>query len=73
MSEKTWEKLYRAQFEEHDKTTARLRTVEKENAVLRGLIGSQQREYADAVSMLQGVATNIMKAFPNTTQQGDGE
>ena len=60
----SYEKLYRAQMEEHEKTIARLRVVEKENANLRGLIGSQQREYSDAVSMLHGIAVNIMKAFP---------
>lgn len=67
----SYEKLCRAQLEEHEKTTARLRTVEKENVNLRALIGSQQREYSDSVAMLQGVAFNIMKAFPKTKQPGD--
>lgn len=66
----SFEKLYRAQVQEHEKTNDRLRVVEKENANLRGLVGSQQREYADAVAMLQGVAKNIMKAFPSREDKG---
>jgi hypothetical protein len=60
-----------AEIAEHEKTHQRLRTVEKENATLRGLIGDQQREYADAVAMLQGIAVNIQKAFPRATRPTD--
>lgn len=60
-----------AEITEHEKTHQRLRVVEKENANLRGMIGNQQREYADAVAMLQGIAANILKAFPKNTRPSD--
>lgn len=63
MSEDGYKKLYEAQCKEHEKTHARLRVVEKENANLRSLVGSQQRDYEEAVAMLQDVAANINKAF----------
>lgn len=60
----SFEQLYRAQCTEHEKTHARLRIVEKENANLRSLLSVQGRELADSIEMLRGIATNIQKAYP---------
>lgn len=59
-----YKKLYEAQVAEHEKTHDRLRVVEKENANLRGLIGSQQRQYDEAVTLLHKTADTINALFP---------
>ena len=57
-------KLYEAQVKEHEKTHARLRTVEKENANLRGLLASGERRYQEAVKLLHRIEDQIAKDFP---------
>jgi len=61
--EPSFEKLYRAQCSEHHATYQLLREVEKRCANLCGELFAVQRERDNAISMLQGIAANINKAF----------
>jgi hypothetical protein len=59
----SWEKLYRKQCEEYEATNSRLRDAEKQCANLRGELFAVKRERDNSISMLQGIAANINKAY----------
>lgn len=59
-----YKKLYDAQVKEHEVTHKRLRTVEKENANLRGIIGSKEDEYQNAIRLMHRISDHILKDFP---------
>lgn len=65
----SFEKLYRKQCEEHEATHARLRSAEKVINALRNELSVTTRELDNAVSMLQGIAVNIDKAYSRREQE----
>jgi hypothetical protein len=64
-----YKELYHAQVSEHENTFRRLRALERENDNLRRMALQWQREYADAVKLIHGVADKLLKINRPT---GDG-
>ncbi len=67
----SWERLYREQCEKHEATHKRLREAEKRICNLRCELSVTTRELNNAISMLQGMAVNINKAYPKEQENHD--
>lgn len=62
----SFEKLYRAQCEEHQKTHDKLRETESVVRALRSELMTVNNELGNCLTVLNGIADNIMKAYPRS-------